>query len=180
MGEPFCSTNRLKRVLSKINQILSNKLVEFFLDTHQLNEIVQDYSCIKRETKLGVSKLDFLVGNTYIEVKTALTTLEVIYGSHIRTHPVTPFSSTERFVKHINELAGSLENHERAILLTVQQYEVTNPKQRQRSTHYQEVKATIERAVKKGVEPWNLTMNFTPTGVMLHTCENTTRKIYQD
>ncbi len=163
-----------------INQFLSNKLVGFFLDTHQLNEIVQDYSCIKRETKLGVSKLDFLVGNTYIEVKTALTTLEVKYGSHIRTHPVTPFSSTERFVKHINELAGSLENHERAILLTVQQYEVTNPKQRQRSTHYQEVKATIERAVKKGVESWNLTMNFTPTGVMLHTCENTTRKIYQD
>ena len=36
-----------------INQILSNKLVGFFLDIHQLNEIVQDYSCIKRETKLG-------------------------------------------------------------------------------------------------------------------------------
>ena len=52
----------------------------------------------------------------------------------------------------------------------------TNPKQRQRSTHYQKVKATIERAVKKGVESWNLTMNFTPTGVMLHTCENTTKK----
>ena len=85
----------------------------------------------------GVSKLDFLVGNTYIEVKTVLTTLVVKFGSHIRTHPVTPFSFTERFVKHINELAGSLENHERAILLTVQQYEVTNPKQWQRSIHYQ-------------------------------------------
>lgn len=42
------------------------------------------------------------------------------------------------------------------------------------------MEALLERAVKKGVESWNLTMNFTPTGVMLHTCENTTRKIYQD
>ena len=42
------------------------------------------------------------------------------------------------------------------------------------------MEAILERAVKKGVESWNLTMNFTPTGVMLHTCENTTRKIYKD
>ena len=62
-----------------------------------------------REVNLGISKLDFLVGNTYLEVKTPLTTLNVKYGNNIKTKPATPFSATDRFTKHINELARSLE-----------------------------------------------------------------------
>ena len=64
-----------------INQILSNKLVEYFLQTHQLDNMVKDYDTVKIEVNLGISKLDFLVGNTYVEVKTPLTTLNVKYGN---------------------------------------------------------------------------------------------------
>ena len=92
-----------------INQILSNKLVEYFLQTHQLDNMVKDYDTVKIEVNLGISKLDFLVGNTYVEVKTPLTTLNVKYGNNIKTKPATPFSATDRFTKHINELARSLE-----------------------------------------------------------------------
>ena len=84
-----------------INQILSNRLIEFFFRHHGLDEIESDFTEIRREVKLGISKLDFKVGNTYIEVKTPLTQLQVEYGSHIKTKPKTPFSSTERFTKHI-------------------------------------------------------------------------------
>lgn len=62
----------------------------------------------KRKLKYTVAKLDFLVGNTYLEVKSPLTTLNVEYGSHIKTIKVAPFSSTDRFQKHIRELACSL------------------------------------------------------------------------
>lgn len=159
-----------------INQVLSNKLVAHLLKTHQLDDMISDYADIQREVSLGISKLDFLVGNTYIEVKTGLTTLNVNYGKHIAVKPAKPFSSTERFTKHINELAGSLKEHERAILLTVNQYVVTNPKPRQRSTHFEEVSAAMRNAKSKGLETWNLSLRFTPEGVALHKYENTTDK----
>ncbi len=159
-----------------INQVLSNRLVEYFLSTHQLNTMVSDYCTIRREVILGNSKLDFLVGNTYLEVKTPLTTLHVIYGSHIKVKPQTPFSSTERFTKHIRELTGSLKNHERALLLTVHQYEPTLHKPHFRSTHYEEVSKAMKTAIEKGVETWNVNLRFLATGVSLISCENTTNR----
>lgn len=159
-----------------INQTLSNKLVEFFFKTHQLDAIVSEYENIKREVKLGVSKLDFLIGNTYLEVKTPLTTLQVKYGSNITIKPTKPFSSTERFTKHIKELTGSLNDHERAILLTVYQYQITEPKARQRSTHYEEVSAVMREAVKKGVQTFEVSMKFEPDGVELINIVETTNR----
>ena len=163
-----------------INQILSNKLVAFFLETHQLDNMVSNYDSIKREVNLGISKLDFLVGNTYLEVKTPLTTLNVKYGNNIKTKDVTPFSSTDRFTKHINELAGSLDKNERAIMLTVHQYEITERKEHLKSTNYELVKSTIDRAVEKGLETWMIDMKFEPDGVSLLSCKNTTNEDIKD
>ncbi len=163
-----------------INQILSNRLVEFFLETHQLDEMLSHYDTIQREVTLGESKLDFLVGNTYLEVKTPLTTLNVTYGSHIQTKKVAPFSSTDRMVRHIKELTRSLQKNERAILLTVHQYEVTLRKEHVRSTNYEEVKSTFEEAIQKGLETWMVDMKFEPDGVSLISCTNTTEAIIKD
>lgn len=70
--------------------------------------------------------------------------------------------------KHVNELAESLKENERAIFLKVLQYKVTEPKERLHSTHYEEVKATIEEALKKGVEFYKIELDFKPDGVSLH------------
>lgn len=160
-----------------INQILSNKVIEYYLTTNQLDLMVTDYTTIKREVSLGCSKLDFLVGNTYMEVKTPLNTLHVKYGSSINTKPISPFSSTERFTKHIKELAESLNEHKRAILLTVHQYEPTVQKSHQRSTNYKEVSAIMSKAIKKGLETWNINFKFTPTGIHIIFYENTSKNI---
>lgn len=151
-----------------INQILSNRLVEYFFENHDLDEIVPDYDSIKREVKLGISKLDFKVGDTYLEVKTPLTTINVKYGKNIKTLPPKPFSSTDRMVKHLNELAGSLKDHERAVFLQVFQYRITEKKDRLRSTHYAEVSQTFKEAAEAGVEFWELQMDFRPEGVTLY------------
>lgn len=160
-----------------INLILSNRLVEFLLETHQLDAMVSDYDFIRREVNLGVSKLDFLVGNTYLEVKSPLTTLNVKYGSHIKTKKVAPFSSTDRFQKHIRELAGSLNSHERAILLTVNQYMPTEIKPRLKSTHYEEVSQTMKEALDAGIETWNIDMKFMPDSVELINLVETSKEI---
>ena len=154
-----------------INQILSNRLVEHFFQTHELDRIVSGFNTIQREVKLGVSKLDFKVGDTYLEVKTPLTTINVAYGQDIKTLPQKPFSSTDRMVKHVNELAGSLKEHERAVFLQVFQYRITERKERLRSTHYEEVSRTIREAAEKGVEFWEVQMDFRPEGVKLHSVE---------
>ena len=150
-----------------INQILSNRLVEHFFRTHELDEIVADFDAIQREVKLGVSKLDFKVGDTYLEVETPLTTINVKYGENIKTLPPKPFSSTDRMVRHVNELAGSLKEHERAVFLQVYQYRITERKERLRSTHYEEISRTIREAIEKGVEFWEIQMDFRPDGVEL-------------
>ena len=157
-----------------INLILSNRIIEFLLNTHQLEEMVSGYEEVKREVFLGVSKLDFLVGNTYLEVKTPLTTVDVKYGAKVKTKKVTPFSSTDRMVKHVKELAGSLRDHERAILLTVHQYEPTEIKPHLHSTHYEEVSSVMREAVGKGVECWNVDLKFSSGGVKLLGIANTT------
>ena len=46
---------------------------------------------ILREVKLGKSKIDFKVGNIYIEVKTSLLTINVIFGKNIKTKKINKF-----------------------------------------------------------------------------------------
>lgn len=154
-----------------INQILSNRLVEYFFKTHELDQILSDYDEFHREVKLGISKLDFKVGNTYLEVKTPLTTINVKYGKNIRTLPPKPFSSTDRMVKHVRELEESLQDHERAVFLQVFQYRITERKERLHSTHYEEVSRVIAEASGRGVEFWEVQMDFRPEGVTLYKVE---------
>lgn len=157
-----------------INQILSNRLVEFFFREHDLDEIVSDANNIQREVNLGISKLDFKVGDAYMEVKTPLTTINVKYGQNIKTLPPKPFSSTDRMVKHLRELAGSLKDHEKAVFLQVFQYRITEKKERLKSTHYDEVSQTFKDAANAGVEFWEIQMDFRPEGVSLYRVERST------
>ena len=158
-----------------INQILSNKLVEFFLKTHQLDKMVKGDE-ISREVKLGKSKIDFKVGDTYIEVKTPLTTINVKYAKNIKTRPKSPFSGTERFEKHIKELTQALKEDEKAILLLVNQYIPTEMKPHLISTHYKQIKKIIKEAVKYGFEVWTLDLKFTPEGVEFYDLKETTEE----
>lgn len=77
--------NRKDKTWIGINQIASNKYIELFLENHLLDGMLPEYSEIKREVTLGKSKLDFLVGSTYLEVKTPLQTLQIEYDTDIKT-----------------------------------------------------------------------------------------------
>ena len=94
--------------------------------------------------------------------------LRVKYGKNIKMLPPKPFSSTDRMVKHLKELAGSLKDHEKAVFLQVFQYRITEKKERLRSTHYEEVSQTFKEASEAGVEFWEIQMDFRPEGVTLY------------
>jgi sugar fermentation stimulation protein A len=66
----FDSATKKRKSWIGINQVEANRYVEFFLETGQLEKMAS--GPIKREVKLGKSRIDFHIGNTYLEVKTPL------------------------------------------------------------------------------------------------------------
>ena len=150
-----------------INQNAANRYVENALVKGLLPEMVSGYESVFREQVLGVSKLDFLVGNTYIEVKTPLQSIQLPYPEHIKTKRIGKFSSTERFIKHINELASSLINNQRAILLVCFIYENPGFKVEIRSTNSDFVESEVQKVISNGIEIWQINFTISPERVEL-------------
>lgn len=150
-----------------INQNAANRYVESALVDRSLPDMVSGYESVLREQVLGASKLDFLVGNTYIEVKTPLQSIQLPYPEHIKTKKVGKFSSTERFIKHINELAGSLADKQRAILLVCFIYDNPGFKVEVRSTNSDFVESEVQKVISKGIEIWQVNFSISPDGVRL-------------
>ena len=150
-----------------INQNAVNRYAEHFLKNGGFEKIVGTDKTVQREKTLGNSKFDFLVDNVYLEVKTPLQTLQVDYPDYIKLKKPAPFSSTERFAKHMAQLGESLADHQRAILLVCFVYDNPGFKVINKSTNYQQVKDTVDNSVSKGVEIWQANFCITKTGVSL-------------
>lgn len=150
-----------------INQNAANRYVEHFIFTNQLPLMISNGTTLKREQSLGNSKLDFWVDNTYIEVKTPLLNLQLPIGNHIKTKKVSEFNSFERFVKHINALADSLQENEKAILLNCFIYDNKHfiPSRNNKCSNF--VGEQVTNCIKKGVEMWQINFQITPTEVSL-------------
>lgn len=144
-----------------INQNAVNRYVEHFLKTGQLSAIVKNGDIVKREQKLGISKLDFLVGNTYIEVKMPLTKLQVEIKDNITLKKASEFNSHERFIKHISELAGSLKQNERSILLNCFIYDNPGYKVPNKNKNGDYIKGIVQSSIKQGIEIWQINFKIT-------------------
>lgn len=149
-----------------INQNAANRYVEHYLRNGGFPDMVEGTE-VRREVFLGESKLDFLVGDCYLEVKTPLQHLQVDIPDYVKTKKVTPFSSTDRMTRHMKELASSLESHQRAVMLIVFLYDNPGFRVVERSTNYEQVTATVEECVSKGVETWQANFRIDPEGVSL-------------
>ncbi|WP_369599413.1 DNA/RNA nuclease SfsA [Clostridium perfringens] len=150
-----------------MNQNAINRYVEYYLLNGGFSNMIGRENQVRRETFLGVSKLDFLVGNTYLEVKTPLQHLQIDIPEYVIKKKSTPFSSTERFIKHITELAKTLKNHERAILLNCFIYDNPGFQIIEKSTHYEEVKNAVDNSLKAGVELWQANFKITDKEIKL-------------
>ncbi|MBQ4368389.1 MAG: DNA/RNA nuclease SfsA [Candidatus Methanomethylophilus sp.] len=149
-----------------INQNAANRYVEHYLRNGGFAEMIGTGE-VQREKFLGNSKLDFLVGDNYLEVKTPLQHLQVEVPDYVRTRKVTPFSSTDRMTRHIQELADSLQSHQKAILLIVFLYDNPGFRIVERSTNYEEVSKIVNDCVSRGVETWQANFRIDHDGVEL-------------
>lgn len=96
-----------------------------------------------------------------------LQQLQIQIPDYVKMEKHTPFSSTDRFVRHITELANSLQDHKRAILLTCFIYDNPGFEVIERSTNYEQVKAAVESAAIMGVEIWQANFKLTSDKVSL-------------
>ncbi|AIQ48586.1 sugar fermentation stimulation protein [Paenibacillus sp. FSL R7-0273] len=163
-----------------INQNAANRYVEHFLKSGQLSDMVSGGELVKREQKLGNSKLDFLVGNTYIEVKTPLVQLQIELKEHIDTAEGSDFTSFERFIKHIGELAGSLNENDQAILLVCFIYDSPRFIGSSDGKHSSYIRENVQSSIQQGVEVWQINFKITPTEVNLIRYFETTRDIMDE
>lgn len=150
-----------------INQNAANRYVEHCLKSGAFEDMVGKTDNIRREVFLGNSKLDFLAGNTFVEVKTPLQHLQIDIPDHVKTKKVTPFSSTERMTRHMTELANSLDSHQKAIMLIVFLYDNPGFKIIEKSTNWKEVSKTVSECVLRGVETWQANFRIDRDGVTL-------------
>lgn len=151
-----------------INQTASNHYVHQFLQDEDVQSVLSINGPVAREKKLGNSRIDFKVNDTYIEVKTMVAEY---YGKaskqlKILMKPQEP--SVERMQKHIRELTHEVDTHKsKAIMLTVFQYDapkfeppVDNPK-------YKDFVEDLKIAKASGVRQVRMNLCVTDTHIEL-------------
>ena len=150
-----------------INQNASNRYVEHFLRTGAFDGLLGPVAEVRREVVLGDSKLDFLVNDeVYLEVKTPMVQIQTEIPAYVPRLPEVPFSSTERAMRHLRQLAASLESHQRAVILYCLYYDNFGF-QFYRGTTYDEVQATVRACEAAGVELVQANFAISPAGVRL-------------
>lgn len=110
-------------------------------------------------------------GDLYLEVKTPLVQMQTEIPPYVPRLPETPFSSTERALRHLRELAASLANHERAAVLYCLYYDNFGFRFFHGTT-YEEVLATVDTCRSAGVELWQADFEVTPEGIALRAATN--------
>lgn len=150
-----------------INQNRANRFIEYFLKNNTLENMMDGSLDILREQTIGDSKLDFLVGNTYLEVKTPLVILPLkenyTTNSSVEIKETSQFTSFDRFIKHINELSKTLKEHEKAILVNFYMFEAKKFIPPKIKNH--PIIRAIKNAIKNGVETWQINAKFDEYGV---------------
>lgn len=151
-----------------INQISSNHYVHQFLQDKNVQHTLDIDGPVTREKKLGNSRIDFKVNDTYIEVKTMVAEYYGKTSKQLRALMKPQEPSVERMQKHIRELTHEVQNHEtKAIMLTVFQYDalkfeppVDNPK-------YADFVEDLKIAKASGVRQVRMNLRITDTCIEL-------------
>jgi sugar fermentation stimulation protein A len=146
-----------------INQTAANRYFEFFLRQRALKRLAS--GPIQREVRLGKSRIDFLVGNAYIEVKTPLITLPA--PEETARIKRSPFDSFDRLIKHMGELKDSLASGKKAKIILCYLYDAkpfTPPLPDGTNAKILEAARVAEEA---GVERWQVNLRINASGVSL-------------
>ena len=146
-----------------INQNAANRYIEFFLKASRFKGMASGGKVL-REVKLGNSRIDFKVGDTYVEVKTPLINLP--FRKQL-AYTKSKFDSFDRLIRHFDELGKSVGKHNKAVLLMCYIYNAkpfAPPEQNKTNSRIFE---SAMAANKRGVETWQANLKINKTGVEL-------------
>ena len=151
-----------------INQTASNHYVHQFLQNEDVQNALMITGPVVREKRLGDSRIDFKVDDTYIEVKTMVAEYYGKASKQLRALMKPQEPSIDRVQKHIRELTREVDAHgTKAIMLTVFQYDapkftppVDNPK-------YAEFVNDLRAAKASGVRQVRMNLRITDKHVEL-------------
>jgi sugar fermentation stimulation protein A len=146
-----------------INQTASNRYLEFFLSKGVLSKMAK--GPLKREVPLGKSRIDFLVGDAYVEVKTPLITLPA--GKGVRTVKRSRFDSFERLIRHMGELRRSLIAGKRAVIALCYFYDAKPFRPPPRDKTNSKILDAARSSQNAGVERWQVNLRIDREGVSL-------------
>ena len=143
-----------------INQGKMNDIVDKCIkDNLFSNMIVAKHS--KREQSLGNSRIDFLIDNTYLEVKMPLISLVLAKGKR------NTFDCVERLLKQMKELEEATYEGKRGIVLSCFMYEGEGFLPGVFSTRKKEVLKCIQQLKQKGIQFWIANFRVDEKGIYL-------------
>lgn len=145
-----------------INQTAVNGIVANLLTTNKLDKL-NVKGDIKREVKLGKSRMDFKVGNTYIEVKMPLKeiSVDISLPSTNKTEV-----SADRMVKQLNDVMSAMDSGDKGIMLIVFMYDA--PKFSPKATDTavsKRISSVVNESSNKGMDYWQLNLSINEKGV---------------
>jgi sugar fermentation stimulation protein A len=146
-----------------INQTAANRYFEFFLRSGALSRLGQ--GPVQREVRLGKSRIDFLVGNAYVEVKTPLITLPA--PANVARVARSRFDSFDRLIRHMGELKASLSRGKKAKIVLCYLYDAKPFKPPQTDRTNARILRAARAAEEAGVERWQVNLRVTRDGVSL-------------
>lgn len=145
-----------------INQAKANTYLEHFLRTGQFNGMLSNVTEVNREVKLGKSRIDFNLGfkvrNTFLEAKSPLT--ELPFSTNVRHKKGPAMKSFNRLIKHFHDLAETIDQGSRAIVLLCYQYDAPPfrpPPMEKSNERIEKVAMFVE---KRGLETWQANMEI--------------------
>lgn len=144
-----------------INQTAVNRYVEFFIKSGQFSRMAS--GPVRREVRLGGSRIDFLVGETYVEVKTPLMNIPAPRGVERVIHG--RFDSFDRMIRHMTELRRSLSLERRAVIAMCYLYDAKPFRPPKPDKTNSRILEAARQAEESGVETWQVNMRVDSKGV---------------
>ncbi len=146
-----------------INQTAANRYFEFFLKRGSLARLASGE--VQREVRLGKSRIDFLVGDAYVEVKTPLIMLPA--GGGVERVKRSRFDSFDRLIRHMEELRESLASGSKAKIVLCFLYDARPFRPPPPDNTNSRILAAARAAEEAGVERWQVNLKVDRTGVSL-------------
>ena len=154
-----------------INLVASNRYVEYFIKNNMFNKMIKYNNDIKREKKLGDSKIDFIINNNcYLEVKSFLEILRINIPKYIQLKKINKINAGDRFIKHMLELSNSLTKNKKGIILLVFQYKADKIEfkfDKKNVVDFDKLKKAVDKFYDSGCELWQSNFSINKNGISL-------------